>query len=162
MASMVGKGSVLLVDRNSNPWHVLVIDDDPELVALYREFLEDEGFRVTVEPSPGMHLASIQALAPDVILVDLLFAHEPRGYDLIARLKAHPATRDVPVLVCSADAYRLQELSEQLLAWDCGVLLKPFSLDALLEAITACLPSSSKTAFTSLPASIALMEEPAS
>ncbi len=139
--------------RDDGPQHILVIDDALDLVAIYRELLEDEGYRVSVELSPDLMPDSILALAPDLILVDLLFGHEPRGYELIESLKGHPATRDIPVLVCSADAHLLHDLSGQLLAWDCGVLLKPFSLDALLEAIAACLRSSPRAASTSSPSS---------
>jgi CheY-like chemotaxis protein len=146
------------VIRDDGPQHILVIDDALDLVAIYRELLEDEGYRVSVELSPDLMPDSILALAPDLILVDLLFGHEPRGYELIESLKGHPATRDIPVLVCSADAHLLQDLSDQLLAWDCGVMLKPFSLDALLEAIADCLPSSLKIVSRSLPLNNLLVE----
>jgi DNA-binding response OmpR family regulator len=147
------------VARDDSPRHILVVDDDPELVAVYRELLEDEGFRVSVEPSPDLLPATILAIDPELILVDLLFAHEPHGFDLVARLKSRPATRTIPVLVCSADSHLLEELSDQLLAWDCGVLLKPFSLDALLKEIAACLASSPRSVPRSISSTIPQDEE---
>jgi CheY-like chemotaxis protein len=146
------------VTRDDRPQHILVVDDALALVAIYRELLEEEGYRVSVEISPELLPDTVLALAPDLILVDLLFGHVPRGYDLIERLKSQSATRNIPVLVCSADAHLLHDLSSQLLAWDCGVLLKPFSLDALLEAIADCLPSLPRAASQSLPSNNLLEE----
>lgn len=122
-------------------WHVLVIDDDRGTRELYRDFLQDEGCRVTLATDPESTPSAIAALLPDLILLDLLFAHERRGLDLLERLKADPATMAIPVLVCSADTRFLDKLHDQLMAWDCGVLGKPFLLDELLAAIESCLLS---------------------
>src|SRR5689334_14728867 len=121
---------------------VLVIDDDAPTVALYRDVLEDEGYRVVTAASPELTAAAVAALAPALVLLDLRFAgHAARGVDLIARLKADPATRTRPLLVCSADTPLLTELEGQLRAWDYATLAKPFNVDDLLAAVQDCLPA---------------------
>jgi CheY-like chemotaxis protein len=119
--------------------HVLVMDDDQDMLDLYQDVLEDEGYQVTLAPSPAVDAAAIAALAPDLILLDLRFPRATDGLAVLERLKADPGTVAIPVLVCSGDARLLAELHERLLAWDCAVLPKPFDLDALLAAIQACL-----------------------
>ena len=119
--------------------HVLVVDDDQETLALFRDALEDEGYRVTTVADPRLEPAAVAALEPDLLILDLRFGPERGGVDLLERLKGDPATRPVPVLVCSADHRLLDELRDRLLAWDCAVLPKPFGLDELLPAVAACL-----------------------
>jgi CheY-like chemotaxis protein len=119
---------------------VLVIDDDRPTVALYRDVLEDEGYRVLTAASPELTPAAVAARAPALLLLDLRFGgHGARGVDLIARLKADPATRTLPLLVCSADTVLLAALTAQLTAWDCATLAKPFNVDDLLAAVQDCL-----------------------
>jgi CheY-like chemotaxis protein len=118
--------------------HVLVMDDDQGTLDLYQAVLEDEGYQVTLAVSPELDAAAIAVLAPDLIVLDLRFPRETDGLDVLERLKGDPGTVLIPVLVCSGDTRLLEELHEQLLAWECGVLRKPFDLDAFLAAIQVC------------------------
>jgi DNA-binding response OmpR family regulator len=78
------------------------------------------------------------AIASSLILLDLRFRLGTERVVLLERFKGDPAMRPIPVLVCSADHHLLEDLYDRLAAWDCGVLPKPFGLDALLAAIHAC------------------------
>lgn len=127
---------------NGRP-HVLVIDDDVGTLGLFRDVLEDAGYRVTLLTTPDLVPAAVTALAASLILLDLRFRHAADGVDLLERLKGDPTTRSIPVLVCSADHQLLDDLYDRLAAWDCGVLPKPFGLDELLAAISACVGQSS-------------------
>jgi len=129
------------VERCGTPQHVLVIDDDQSHVALYRDILAEDGFRVTAVTSPELELSEITIVAPDLILLDLRFQTTNGGILLLWQLKATPLTRTIPVLVCSADHHQITALHDQLVAWDCGILTKPFKIDELLAAINACLAS---------------------
>jgi CheY-like chemotaxis protein len=111
------------------------MDDDLETLDLYRAVLEDEGYRVTLASSPAIDAAAVATLAPDAILLDLRFPRKTDGLAVLARLKADPGTVAIPVLVCSGDIRLLDEVQEQLLAWDCAVLPKPFDLDPFLAAV---------------------------
>ena len=119
--------------------HVLAIDDHQDTLALYRDALEEEGYRVTCDRSPHLEPEAVAALVPDLILLDLVFDRETRGVSFLERLKGDPETQGIPVLICSADHRLLERIREQLAAWDCGVLAKPFGLAELLAEIEACL-----------------------
>ncbi len=119
--------------------HVLIFDDDGGTRELYRDVLEDEGYRVTLFTAPELEPGAVARLAPELIVLDLRFRHEGDGVTLLERLKGDPATRPIPVLVCSADHHLLDDLYDRLAAWDCGVLPKPFGLEEFLTAIRACL-----------------------
>jgi DNA-binding response OmpR family regulator len=132
------------VERSANGSpHVLVIDNDVGTLGLFRDVLEEEGYRLTLLTTPDLEPAAVATLAPSLILLDLRFRHEADGVGLLERLKSDPVTRPIPVLVCSTDHHLLDDLYDRLVAWDCGVLPKPFGLEELLAAIHACVGQSS-------------------
>ena len=119
--------------------HILAIDDEPDILEVYRDILTDEGYRVTTQLVPATDPADVRALAPDLIVLDLLIGHEDRGTPFLAMLKADSTTRDIPVLVCSVAIHRLRALEAQFASWDCGVVAKPFDIDDFLADVRACL-----------------------
>jgi CheY-like chemotaxis protein len=84
---------------------------------------------------PGVELACRHH--PDLILLDV---HLPdmRGDEVLRRLKDDPATREIPVVVVSADATREQE--ERLLATGArAYLIKPLDVRHFLHVVDATL-----------------------
>jgi CheY-like chemotaxis protein len=82
----------------------LPFPDAADEIAAVRQFLRHTGYEV-VEASDGDEaLAKAGAFAPDIIVMDLWM---PRldGWESIRRLKASPATANIPVLVLTGDAY---------------------------------------------------------
>jgi CheY-like chemotaxis protein len=115
--------------------HVLVLEDDAGLAALYREALADEGYRVTLAADPGLAPAAVAALGIDLVLTDLRLGTDGGGEAFLERLKADPATAPIPDLICSGDGRALEALADRLAEWACGALPKPFDLEALLAAV---------------------------
>jgi DNA-binding response OmpR family regulator len=112
--------------------HVVVIDDAPDLLDLYGVLLGDEGYRVTPLRDLADDPAEVLRLAPDLIVLDLLYAHEPRGLPFLRRLRADPAGAAVPVIVASGAAETLRENAAELHDLGAEPLAKPFDLDDLL------------------------------
>jgi two-component system phosphate regulon response regulator PhoB len=115
--------------------HILVIDDAPDLRALYADAFEGEGYRVTLMAHVPADPEEIDAIQPDVIVVDYLFDGQPVGWHLVHALKQRPTTQHLPILLCTAAARTVQEHLPYLHAQQIGLLLKPFELDALLRGI---------------------------
>ncbi|HEY8448442.1 MAG TPA: response regulator [Thermomicrobiales bacterium] len=115
--------------------HVLVVDDLPEFLAVVQEVLEEEGLQVTTWLSPPNDLESVLELHPDVIVLDFVIAGAETGLVFLERLKGDPRTASVPVVVCTAAIRQVERLHDQLEAWHCRVLLKPFEIEDLLSAI---------------------------
>ena len=118
---------------------VVVIDDDPSIQALFRDVLEGEGYRVATRGAPPADPADLLALAPDLVVLDLVVGRDGGGWAFLQRLKTDPATHGLPVLVCSAAVETVERHRAQLDTWCCGVLLKPFDLDDLLALVRACI-----------------------
>jgi CheY-like chemotaxis protein len=79
---------------------ILVVEDNEHMHRIYAEKFRREGFSV-VDAFDGEEALSLAASArPDVMLLDLMM---PRmdGFEVLKRLKADPATADIPVLVIS-------------------------------------------------------------
>lgn len=80
---------------------VTVIDDSPEVVALFDELFRQEGVDVTMlgERADVDHVVRSE---PELLVVDLRLGtdHLP-GWELIRHMRSHPALVDVPILVCS-------------------------------------------------------------
>ena len=107
---------------------ILYIEDNLSNIALIEQVLAEQEYKINLltamQGSVGVELA-IQHL-PDMILLDV---HLPdtTGDAVLSRLKAHPITRDIPVVVLSADATPSQ--AERLLcAGARGYLTKPLHL----------------------------------
>ncbi len=115
--------------------HILVIDDAPDLRALYADAFEGEGYRVTLMEHVPADLGAIEAVQPDVIVVDYLFDGQPVGWPLVHALKQRPTTQHLPILLCTAAARTVQEHLPYVHAKQIGLLLKPFDVDALLNGI---------------------------
>src|SRR5262249_14160841 len=80
---------------------VLVVDDDPESIALMRRALESRGFAVRAAADGMQGLAAARDQRPGLILLDLVMPVMD-GFDALAHLRSDPKTSDVPVLVLTA------------------------------------------------------------
>lgn len=122
----------------TNPHHILVIDDEFDILDSIRFLLEDAGYAVTTArtPEPLRALTTTTTNRPDLILLDMLIAGSD-GRDLMRGLRADAATRDIPVIMFSA--YPNAEAAT-LEAGATAFLAKPFEIKDLLSLIQAHLP----------------------
>jgi CheY-like chemotaxis protein len=94
-----GTRKVILFTAADEPV-VLVIDDNEGLLRLVERFLQGQACRViaTRHGQEGLRLA--QELVPDVVILDVMMP-EMDGWELLQRLRTHPRTAGIPVIVCS-------------------------------------------------------------
>jgi len=122
--------------------HILAIDDDPTTLHLIGEILRQAGFRVALGASGGEALELV-AEVPDLILLDQ-YLPDLDGLEICARLKADPATTDIPVIFLTADRNPDLE-ARSLAAGAVDFVTKPFSDRVLLARIRAHLALSRRT-----------------
>ena len=108
---------------------VLVIDDNVDLVTLYRSYCAGTPYSIQHVRKGSQVPAALAAFHPDLILLDVLLP-DVNGWDLLLDLHANPATRTTPILVCSV-------VTDEQLALDLGAALylrKPVWREQLLAA----------------------------
>jgi signal transduction histidine kinase/DNA-binding response OmpR family regulator len=81
---------------------VLVIDDDPLVVRLVKDVLEDEGYEVLTATDRAEGIATAEAERPTIILLDLLMRGID-GFAIVEELRADPATAAIPIVILTAE-----------------------------------------------------------
>ena len=89
------------LDPQPSGLSVAVVDDDPSILRLVAQILEDKNHTVWTFESGEAFLASLPTQRPDAVIVDLLTPHMD-GFQLIDTLREHPTCSDVPVVVMTA------------------------------------------------------------
>jgi len=116
------------------PDHILVVDDDREIRTLLREYLQQQGYRVTaVADGKGLR-AAVDNSHPDLIILDLMLPGED-GLTLCRDLRARSA---VPIIMLTARG----EETDRIVGLELGAddyIAKPFSPRELLARIKSVL-----------------------
>jgi len=121
--------------------HVLVVDDNQNMLQLYRRYLAAGRYRVSTATSAHEAEAALAKAVPDAIVVDVMM-RDVDGWDLLQGLRARPGLHDVPIVVCSV-------LDEPKMAQSLGAqayLKKPVSSRDLLATLQQLLEVSSRAA----------------
>jgi DNA-binding response OmpR family regulator len=115
--------------------HVLAINNDPDVLSLFRELLEEEGFRVSTHSYIDRDLEEIKLIAPELIVLDYMWASEDASWSLLQMLRMDPQTTVIPIVLCTGAAREVGALEGHLSGMGVKVILKPFNIDQLVDAI---------------------------
>jgi two-component system alkaline phosphatase synthesis response regulator PhoP len=113
---------------------ILVVDDEPKVVRLARDYLEKHGYRVISAGDGPAALTTARSEKPDLVILDLML---PRmdGRDVCRTLRQES---DVPIIMLTA----LTEESDQIVGLELGAddyITKPFSPRTLVARVRALL-----------------------
>jgi len=117
--------------------HLLLIDDDARLTQMVGDYLRAAGFEVDAAPSLAAGRARLALQHFDALVLDLMLP-DGDGLDLCRELRAHPATRQLPLLMLTARG----EPTDRIVGLELGAddyLPKPFEPRELLARIKALL-----------------------
>jgi CheY-like chemotaxis protein len=115
--------------------HALVINDTQEIIELFREIIEGLGHRMTASTFAPDDLTGVLEAKPDLLIIDLMFGSEEVGWQLLQKVRMSPATEKIPVIVCTAATQVVREQEGWLTAKAVKVVLKPFTVADLEQAI---------------------------
>ena len=125
--------------RDGHLSHILAINNDQPILALFRDLLEEEGYRVSTQTYIDRDLEGIKALQPDLIVLDYMWATEDTSWSLLQMLRMDPGTVGIPIVLCTAAVREVEALSAHLEEMGVRVVLKPFNIDRLAAAIAETL-----------------------
>jgi len=113
---------------------ILVVDDEPQIVQLVRDYLERSGFDVVVAGDGPAALAAIAQRRPDLVVLDLGLPGLD-GLDVTRRLRA---TSSIPIVMLTARSDETDTLVGLELGAD-DYVTKPFSPRELVARVRAVL-----------------------
>lgn len=117
----------------TNTGKILVVDDTLASLKLLSDLLKAEGYVVRSAISGELAVDFAAANPPDLVLLDIMMPGMD-GFEVCRRLKAHPDTRNVPVIFISA----LSETDEKVQGFELGAVdfvTKPFQREELLVRV---------------------------
>jgi len=121
-------------DQREGQPTIVVINDSPDLLELARLLFEDEGYDVKVAQVGTGAYDLIRQTRPDLVILDVRLP-DISGWAILQALRLDANTASIPVLMCSAAVGEMHELEGQLTGDGVDWLIKPFSIDTLLDKV---------------------------
>lgn len=122
--------------------HILVIEDEGDILELIRFNLAREGYKVTAAVSGEMGLKLARSESPALVLLDLMLP-EIDGLEVCKTLKAESKTQHIPVIMLTAKG----EETDIVTGLEVGAedyIVKPFSPKVLIARVRAVLRRKNK------------------
>jgi CheY-like chemotaxis protein len=124
---------------------IMLINDDRPFLALMHQLLEAiEGYEVLICMEGDQAYEFVKQHRPDLVILDIRMGGEEIGWTILQLLTLDPATRPIPLLVCSAAIHDLQAHEPLLQGYGVDILPKPFDLEVLLAKVQAGLDERSR------------------
>lgn len=116
---------------------IAVVNDDPAFLSLVEQLLESEGpYEVFTFRDEETRLGELRALAPEVLVIDILATTLPSGWELAVVAGADAGLGPIPIVVTSPNVpdlgHRVDELREVA---NVRVVSKPFTTEQLRVAV---------------------------
>jgi CheY-like chemotaxis protein len=125
-----GRVALLFALQIHRPQSILVIEDDPGAIALYRRYLQDDNLVLLGACTAEQVDVAVTETLPDLILLDVIMPRND-GWTILQHLKQTSLTAHIPVIICSVIAQ--PELALALGAAE--VLSKPFLSEDLVRTV---------------------------
>ncbi len=112
---------------------VLMVDDNPTNLQVLQATLEGRGYRLLAARDGASALAVTTKAEPDLILLDIMMP-EMDGYEVCRRLKADPATFEIPIIFLSA----LTQTEDKVKGLELGAvdyITKPFQPEEVIARV---------------------------
>lgn len=111
--------------------HILVVEDDRDILDALQLLLSTRGYSVSTATKADEMEACLEERIPDLLLLDIWVGGND-GRDVARRLKSEARTKDVPIILLSANLSTPQ-IAKEIKADD--FVLKPFDVDHLLAVV---------------------------
>ena len=114
---------------------IVVVEDDAAFQDLLDTVLTAEGYTVLRWTQGAGADTFIRDVQPDLVILDLWLEHPDAGSMVLGLLMVDPATRFIPVLICSAYRQLLGDQEAQLRTHGYIILDKPYQIEELLAHV---------------------------
>lgn len=121
---------------------LLLIDDDPNLILLVKDYLEFRGYEVVTAENGREALEVLEQDVPDMIICDVMMP-EMDGYQLVSNIRQDPKTSWIPVLFLSAKGQSQDRVKGLNIGADV-YMVKPFEPEELVAQVESSLKQASR------------------
>lgn len=121
---------------------LLLIDDDPNLILLVKDYLEFRGYEVVTAENGREALEVLENDIPDLIICDVMMP-EMDGYTFVKHVREEPRTNWIPVLFLSAKG-QSQDKVKGLNTGADVYMVKPFEPEELVAQVESSLKHTSR------------------
>jgi CheY-like chemotaxis protein len=104
-------------------------------IELVADLLEEQGWETLGLHEGNTAFERIKAEQPDLVILDIRMEQPDTGWRVLNLLMLDPATRPIPVVMCSADWQELDAKRSWLGERGVGVLPRPFDVDDLYRSV---------------------------
>jgi CheY-like chemotaxis protein/ribonuclease BN (tRNA processing enzyme) len=111
----------------------LIVDDDPDVLALVSRLLTNAGHEVIVRASSSAAIRDVADLLPDCLITDLMMPVMD-GFELTRELRRMPALASMKIVILSSKSYDFDRRRSKEMGAD-GYLTKPIDRETFLQSI---------------------------
>ena len=116
--------------------HILVVDDDPEIVESIAVTLRGQGYEVSIAHDGNQGVACAETKNPDLVILDLMMPRRS-GFLVLERLRQNSETQMPIIMITGNEGVRHKKYAELLGVND--YIQKPFTMDRLLQSLSSIL-----------------------
>ncbi len=135
VSRLIDRVDSLTKDENTNPFHILIIDDDPEQVSYYALLLQQAGMITSVASDPRKVLDIMAESKPDLILMDM-YMPGCDGPELASIIRQQEAFLSIPIVYLSYESNKEIQLEAMRTGGD-DFLTKPIKAHHLITSVMA-------------------------
>ncbi|WP_293444853.1 response regulator [Planktotalea sp.] len=113
--------------------HVLLIEDEPNIIEAVSFLLSRDGYKVSTHSNGHDALEVIEAKQPDLLILDVMLPGRS-GFDILADLRGRETGEGIPVLMLTARGQtKDREMAQRIGAT--RFMTKPFSNAEIIETL---------------------------
>jgi DNA-binding NtrC family response regulator len=112
---------------------ILLVDDQPANLAVLRQLLEAEGYKVVLAPNGEVALRNAGRILPDLVLLDVMMP-QMDGFEVCRRLRQDPRTAEIPVIFITARDDK-EDILAGFTAGGLDYITKPFQEEEVLVRV---------------------------
>lgn len=117
----------------TEPYQVLIVDDEPEVAEYHSLILESAGIKVRQVHDPALVLNALREFTPDLILIDV-YMPGCNGYELAGVIRQVPEYLGMSIIYLSSETDTKKQLSAMEVGVE-GFITKPVIPDELVTAV---------------------------
>lgn len=116
---------------------IYIVEDDENIREIETIALKNSGYQVESFDRASLFYKRVDEKKPDLVMLDIILPHED-GYTILKRLRSHPGTRKIPVIMISAKNAEF-DIVKGIEEGADDYIRKPFSLMEVMARIRALL-----------------------